>query len=100
MTPDKLCGQFLGKAKGNLKISILDQDTVVFEGSKETLEFVGKLFISQAQYESDCGFGMSPVDAGKRLFIKKSKLGFYIHRVGSDRKCDECSRAELPRQAE
>lgn len=57
-----------------------DVPTIVFDGDATTLEYLGRLFLAQATYRSNCGFGISPVGAGSSFFVKGSQVGIYIHR--------------------
>jgi len=60
-----------------------DQDDtayVLFEADRSGLEFLSRLFASQARF-SDPGFFFGPRSAGKAVFGEKASLGVYIQRV-------------------
>jgi len=79
LTVDALCGLY-GRRMDDLSITKLDRETVLVEGNRRALEFLGKLFIAQAK-EKDCGFQISPRGAGKRHSSKRSRFALYIHRL-------------------
>ena len=82
ISPDQIC---LKASNNEVKIRISkikdDQNLILIEGKKEELEFLGQLLISQANFEKDCGFCISPKGAGSSLFANNSNLGVYIHRL-------------------
>ncbi len=57
---------------------------ILIEGSKEALEFWGKLFLAQAKETEDCRFWASPFGAGCAHFTERSNRGLYIHRLPCD----------------
>jgi hypothetical protein len=81
LTPDAVCRKY---AKKKIKITIRplakDDDTLLIEGEREGLEFLGRLFLAQARSE-DCGFQIGCDRAGKSFFTKISTGGLYIHRL-------------------
>jgi hypothetical protein len=77
-SPDHVCLRF-SRRKTGLVVKKLDRDTVLIEGSKAGLEFLGNLLLAQSRF-SDCGFQLGPKQAGKIFFKKSSKFGLYIHR--------------------
>jgi hypothetical protein len=79
-SPDAVCKEY-AKKRVRIKSSITKGEYVLIEGNAQALEFVGKLFLAQAKFKSDCGFQMSPNGAGGGLFKKGSKIGLYIHRL-------------------
>ena len=79
MRPDELCKTVNAK---EIKIKMTYSEGCVFiEGDAKTLEFLGNLFMAQAQYENDCGFQMTFNGAGNAFFDKTSNVGLYIHRL-------------------
>jgi hypothetical protein len=85
-TPDAICKKY---ARKKIKITIRsldgDEGTLLIEGAREGLEFLGKLFLAQARSE-DCGFQLGRGGAGKAFFTKLSTSGLYIHRLHPSRK--------------
>jgi hypothetical protein len=81
-SPDNVCQKFAGK-KVKLTIRSLgdEEETVLIEGERTGLEFLGQLLLAQAQYAKDCGFQLDPQGAGKVFFTKESTRGIYIHRL-------------------
>lgn len=55
--------------------------TVVFEGDRASLEYLGEMILAQARFPNDCGFGIAPNGAGKAFFRRKSQVAIYIHRL-------------------
>jgi hypothetical protein len=53
---------------------------ILIEGTRESLEFFGKLIIAQAHARDD-GFQISPRGAGSRFFETAVEKGFYLHRL-------------------
>lgn len=80
LTPDELCASF-GESPTKLTVRMLGDSDILIEGTKEALEFFGKLVLAQAQYSKDCGFSISPHGAGSALFSETSAVGLYIHRL-------------------
>ena len=62
-SPDKICQEYSDK-KVRVTITKLDNETILFEGNQEELEFIGNLIIAQARFKEDCGFQISPNGAG------------------------------------
>ncbi len=79
-SPDSLCEKY---ANRNVKVSckMLDDNTILLEGEREALEFLGNLLLAQARFELDCGFQIGPHGAGCALFTEESNMGIYIHRL-------------------
>ena len=78
MQPDDICREYCERAI-KLRINNLD-DVVLVEGTAEALEFLGKLFLAQAQAIDD-GFEIAPTGPGEYFFDPMSEKGVYIHRV-------------------
>lgn len=80
-TPETICKKYARK-KTKITIRPLDEEksTLLIEGEREGLEFLGKLFLAQARSE-DCGLQLGPKGAGKAFFTKLSTGGLYIHRL-------------------
>jgi hypothetical protein len=78
ISPDEICVRF-SRRKTGLIIKKLDRDTVLIEGSRSGLEFLGNLFLAQARFD-DCGFQIGPKASGSSFFKKSSAFGLYIHR--------------------
>src|SRR5882762_3056036 len=64
----------------NLSISKLDRRTVLIEGTRRTLESLGRILLEHAR-EKDCGYQMVPDGAGRNHVNKDSNFGLYIHRL-------------------
>jgi hypothetical protein len=77
-SPDRVCIRF-SRRKTSLAVKKLDRSTVLIEGTKAGLEFLGNLLIAQSR-SSDCGFQLGPKSSGNAFFKKSSKFGLYIHR--------------------
>lgn len=79
MTPDEVCVSY---ADRNVKVTCrLMDDLVLFEGDRDALEFLGNLFIAQANDNQSCKTYVAPNSAGSALFTDESNLGLYIHRL-------------------
>ena len=50
------------------------------EGDKPSLEYLGKMILAQAEFPSDCLYGISPKGAGGALFDRKAQVGIVVHR--------------------
>ena len=77
-SPDRICGSAEGI---HLGCRLLRNDTVVLEGSSESLRFLGELLVAQAKSTGDCGFRLSPGGAGSAHFAAGATHGIYIHRL-------------------
>lgn len=81
-SPDKLCAFCADKG---IKVTVRrmkdDENFMLIEGEADALAFLGQLLISQASFQKDCGFQLSPKGAGRALFSRKSDTGIYIHRL-------------------
>ncbi|MBA3712288.1 MAG: hypothetical protein H0W76_07535 [Pyrinomonadaceae bacterium] len=79
MSPDEVCADY---ADRDVKLTCRMMDGFVLpEGTEETLEFLGKLFLAQAHDESSCKKSLEPNGAGSIFFTKESNVGIYIHRL-------------------
>jgi hypothetical protein len=79
MTPDEVCASY---ANREVKItSRAMDDSVLFEGDREALEFLGNLILAQANDERSCKKSIEPNGAGGVFFTDTSNLGIYIHRL-------------------
>ena len=79
-SPDEICGEYFEK-KVSLTVKHMDENYILIEGDTDSLEFLGKLIIAQANFDEDCGFQIAPRGAGDAHFSKKAELGVYIHRL-------------------
>jgi len=82
MTPDDVCREFADRGV-QLTVKNLEDDTVLIEADRESLEFLSRLFLAMAG-SGDCDFQMGPSAAGSSLFAESSTLGLYVHRVPCD----------------
>jgi hypothetical protein len=55
-------------------------EVILIEGTREALEFFGKLVTAQSQALDD-GFEISPRGPGSYFFDPRAEKGFYLHRV-------------------
>ncbi len=58
-----------------------DVPMIEIEGDAESLRFLGRLILAQADFPLDCGYGISPQGAGRIVFSANAELGIYIHRI-------------------
>ena len=63
-----------------LTVRLLDEETILLEGTDEALSFLGKLLLAHAEEQED-GQHLSPNGAGQVFFTKESTLGIYIHKI-------------------
>ena len=85
MRPDDVCREYAESGlQIRIKVSELDDDTILVEGTAEALLFVSKLFAAQSEAADD-GFHMSPSGPGSAWFAPGSTKGMFIHRVKQDR---------------
>lgn len=68
------------KRTTKLTLRKLDKTTVLIEGDRDALGFLGKLLVALA-HSKEHSLQMSPKGAGKHRFSKKSTLGFYVHKL-------------------
>jgi hypothetical protein len=79
--PDEICEEFADKGT-QITIKMLGKDNLLlFEGTADALEFLGRLFLSVAFDPKDTGFQISPSGPGKLLFSSNTSFGIYIHRL-------------------
>jgi hypothetical protein len=79
-TPDQASATF-ARSTDHLTLNLLDNETVLVEGTKQALLLLSNLIRAQAEYSADCGFQISPAGAGSKIFSKAATLGLYIHRL-------------------
>jgi hypothetical protein len=79
MTPEEVLDEYADRGV-QLNIKHLDDDTVLIEADRESLEFLSRVFQAQAR-SADCGFHVGPSGAGSALFPDGATLGLYVHRV-------------------
>jgi|GEM_PF-4804349 len=84
MRPDDVCCEMVDRGL-RLTVKELDAQTIVIEGTRETLVLLAKMIIAEAQDEAEDGFSISPFDAGRALFTEDSTRGLYIYPLGSHR---------------
>lgn len=64
----------------NLKIKVLEDELVLIQGNKASLEFMGNLLLSIASSSSENSVQFLPKGAGKHFLDKNSELGFYLNK--------------------
>lgn len=69
------------KKVSELRIDMIDEDIILIEGNASTFRFLGELFNTVADDDSDCGTQFYPSGPGSMLFSEKSKFGLYLHRL-------------------
>lgn len=79
MTTDEICAAY---ADRGVKVTCRTMDgSVLLEGNREALEFLGNLLLAQANDPNCCHKSIEPNGAGNALFTDGSNLGIYIHRL-------------------
>ena len=79
MTTDEVCASY---ANSGTKITCQTMDdSVLIEGNREALEFLGNLLLAQAKDVHCCHKSIEPNGAGSALFTEQSNIGIYIHRL-------------------
>jgi hypothetical protein len=68
------------KKGARLTVRKLDKGTVLVEGDRTALEFLGNLLIAYAR-SNEHAVQVSPNGAGMNRFSEESTLGFYLHRL-------------------
>jgi hypothetical protein len=63
-----------------LTVRKLDRDTVLIEGTANSLRFLAHILLALTE-EEDCGFQISPKGGGKAWFANDAQLGIYMHRI-------------------
>ncbi len=84
--PDDICEEYSDRG---VKLKIVynkDDDLVIIEGDSLSLEFLGKLILSQASYDRDDGFEINPKNPGSVFFKKGTKTGLYIFRKENEKR--------------
>jgi len=72
------------KKSPKLNVEKLEDNCILIEGDRLTLEFLGEVIMVHARNKSkDCGIQFEPKGAGSKFFSKKSKFGLYIHLLGT-----------------
>lgn len=66
-----------------LSIRQLDDETVLIEADRNSLEFLSRLLHAQAQSD-DCGLQFGPSGPGSAWFKDSATLGLYVHRLPCD----------------
>ena len=82
MTPEDILDEFADRGV-KLNIKHLDDDTVLIEADRESLEFLSRLLLAQAN-SADCGLQIGPSGAGSAWFADSATLGLYVHRLPCD----------------
>jgi hypothetical protein len=78
MKPDDVCKEY---GLRPIKLQVRDLGEVILvEGTREALEFLGKVLIAQSAAEDD-GFEIGPRGPGEYFFDRRAEKGFYIHRI-------------------
>ena len=80
MRPDDVC-KLESKTPPKLAIRMLDESTMLIEGKKEALRFLGTLLIAVADDSLGDGFQLSPDGPGSVFFSTSSTVGLYLRRV-------------------
>jgi len=63
-----------------LTVRKLNRSTVLIEGNREGLEFLGNLLLTYAR-SNEHSVQIPPSGAGMKRFTNDSNLGFYLHRL-------------------
>ncbi|MGH9875386.1 MAG: hypothetical protein ACRD9S_23265 [Pyrinomonadaceae bacterium] len=82
MTTDEVCASYA--TRGTKVTCRTMDDSVLIEGDRETLEFLGNLILAQAGDVDCCHKSIAPNAAGSALFTTQSNVGIYIHRLPCD----------------
>jgi hypothetical protein len=78
MKPDDVCREYGSRP---IKLQVRDLGEVILvEGTREALEFLGKVLIAQSAANDD-GFEIGPRGPGEYFFDRRAEKGFYIHRI-------------------
>jgi hypothetical protein len=86
-SPDNVCAEYADK---NTSLRIVfrtykdeesSEEYVIIEGDKNSLEFMGKLLIAQANFAADCHFFIHPRGAGQIHFSEDTSIGVSLHRL-------------------
>ena len=68
------------KKAAKLTVRKLDRATVLVEGDRTALEFLGNLLVACARSDEH-SVQLSPGGAGMNRFSKQSTLGLYVHKL-------------------
>lgn len=79
MKTNDICEHYANKGT-KLTVRLLDDDTVLIEGSDDALKFLGELIVAHVENEGD-GLHIGPNAAGNVFFTTRSTLGLYLHRT-------------------
>jgi hypothetical protein len=86
-SPDDVCAEYANKST-SLRIDFQtykDEESsesyVIIEGDKNSLEFLGKLLIAQANFNTDCHIAIHPNGPGQSHFVEETTIGVQIHRL-------------------
>lgn len=82
MKTDDICDYYADKGV-KLTVRLIDDETVLLEGTAEALSFLGKVLLAHAEEKED-GRLLSPNSSGQVFFTKESTLSIYIHRTPCD----------------
>ncbi len=58
-----------------------DCQSLLIEGTRESLEFLAELILLHCLERRDCGFQLGPKGPGCGLFTESSEVGIYIHAL-------------------
>jgi hypothetical protein len=84
MKPDDVCKEYGSRP---IKLQVRDLGEVILvEGTREALEFLGKILIAQSAAKDD-GFEIGPRGPGESFFDRRAEKGFYIHRIDETEFC-------------
>lgn len=79
MIPDEVSGKHADLGV-KIRVTELDEEYILIEGTREALIFLSELFAAQAECLND-GYEISPFGPGCALFAPGSTKGIYIHRI-------------------
>ena len=63
---------------------MLDADTILIEGDRRSLAFLGDVLRAVGADDDDCGYSLGPKAAGSVHFVPDSPFGVYIHALPCD----------------
>jgi hypothetical protein len=75
---NKVFGLYARK-RAKVTVRKLDRTTILIEGDKTAMEFLGRLFLAVSK--SEHSVQISPQGAGSARFTKEATLGLYIHKL-------------------
>jgi len=76
--PEQTVGHLIDQPH-SLKVRRLDDDTVLIEGDRPSLTFLGELLIAVANDNEGCSYRFGPRAAGSAHFDPDSEFGLYLH---------------------